>query len=106
MALQTKRSNICGAITWSCGKPSNGTRKKDFKTLHLGRTSLSNEGLRRFKLGWGATEQRIEYVKYDLQHDRFLTDKDESSGWHNRIFNHLPIPLSRVIGAGLYRHWA
>ncbi len=26
-------------------------------TLHLGRTSLGNEGLRRFKLGWGAGEQ-------------------------------------------------
>ena len=80
--------------------------RQGFKTLHLGRTSLGNEGLRRFKLGWGATEQRIDYVKYDLRHDRFLTDKDESSGWHNQLFNRLPIFLSRMIGAGLYQHWA
>jgi hypothetical protein len=80
--------------------------RQGFKTLHLGRTSLGNEGLRRFKLGWGAAEQPIEYVKYDLRHDRFLTDSDESAGWHNRLFNHLPIFLSRMIGAGLYRHWA
>jgi Acetyltransferase (GNAT) domain len=80
--------------------------QKGFKTLHLGRTSLGNEGLRRFKLGWGATEQCIEYVKYDLRHDRFVTDKDESAGWHNKVFSHLPIFLSRMIGAGLYKHWA
>ncbi|MBU6411568.1 MAG: GNAT family N-acetyltransferase, partial [Verrucomicrobia bacterium] len=35
-------------------------------TLNLGRTSLANEGLRRFKLGWGAREFVINYMKYDL----------------------------------------
>jgi hypothetical protein len=76
------------------------------KTLHLGRTSLGNEGLRRFKLGWGAGEQKIEYVKYDLRKDRFVTEKDETTGWHNRVFNVLPTGLSRLIGAVLYRHCA
>jgi len=76
------------------------------KTLHLGRTSIGNEGLRRFKLGWGAGEQKIEYVKYDLWKGRFITDADESTGWYNRVFNVLPIRLSRLIGAVLYRHCA
>jgi len=76
------------------------------KTLHLGRTSIGNEGLRRFKLGWGAEEQKIEYVKYDLRKGRFVTDADESTGWYNRVFNVLPIGLSRLIGAVLYRHCA
>jgi len=76
------------------------------KTLHLGRTSIGNEGLRRFKLGWGAGEQKIEYVKYDLWKGRFVTDADESTGWYNRLFNVLPIGLSRLIGAVLYRHCA
>ncbi|MDB6021699.1 MAG: hypothetical protein JWQ04_1556 [Pedosphaera sp.] len=80
--------------------------QKGFDTLHLGRTSQGNDGLRRFKLGWGAREERTEYVKYDLAGDRFLTDKDESSGWHNRIFNAMPIFLSKMVGAALYRHWA
>jgi hypothetical protein len=76
------------------------------KSLHLGRTSLGNAGLRRFKLNWGASEQGIEYVKYDLRQERFLTDKDESAGWHNRVFSRMPIFMSRLIGQGLYRHWA
>jgi hypothetical protein len=76
------------------------------KTLHLGRTSIGNEGLRRFKLGWGAGEQKIEYVKYDLRKSRFVTETDEAAGWYNRVFNVMPIGLSRLIGAVLYRHCA
>jgi hypothetical protein len=76
------------------------------RTLHLGRTSLWNDGLRRFKLGWGAREERIEYVKYDLGAGRFVCDRDESTGWHTRIFQRMPIRLSRWLGAALYRHWA
>ncbi|HUA69294.1 MAG TPA: GNAT family N-acetyltransferase [Candidatus Saccharimonadales bacterium] len=76
------------------------------KTLHMGRTSLGNAGLRRFKLGWGAVEEQIEYVKYDLQRSQFIADKDESSGWHNQIFRRLPVGLSQLMGAMLYRHWA
>ena len=77
-----------------------------FATFDFGRTSLSNEGLRRFKLGWGTTEYPIDYVRYDLRADRWVTAKDESSGWHNRVFRRLPVPLSRLIGAALYRHIA
>src|SRR5208282_5079334 len=74
------------------------------KTLHLGRTSIGNEGLRRFKLGWGAGEQKIEYVKYDLRENRYVTETDEATGWYNRVFNVLPVALSRLVGAVLYRH--
>jgi Acetyltransferase (GNAT) domain len=76
------------------------------KTLHLGRTSIGNEGLRRFKLGWGAGEQKIEYVKYDLRKSCFVMETDEVTGWYNRVFNVLPMGLSRLIGAVLYRHCA
>ena len=76
------------------------------RTLHLGRTSLGNEGLRRFKLGWGAAEQKIEYVKYDLRQERFVTETDGATGWYNRVFKVLPTGLSRVIGSVLYRHCA
>lgn len=86
------------AIQWHA---RNGAR-----TLHLGRTSLDNDGLRRFKLGWGAAEDRIEYVKYDLRTNRFAVDKDEASGWHNRVFRRMPVGFSRLVGAALYRHWA
>ena len=76
------------------------------KTLHLGRTSFGNEGLRRFKLGWGAVEQKIDYVKYDLRNSRFVTETDATTGWHNRVFKMMPAGLSRLAGAMLYRHCA
>jgi hypothetical protein len=75
-------------------------------TLHLGKTSLANEGLRRFKLNLGAVEQRIEYVKYDLRANRFVTETDGVAGWHNRVFRALPVFMSRLAGELLYKHWA
>ena len=86
------------AIKWHA---RNGAR-----TLHLGRTSIANEGLRRFKLGWGAAEQKIEYVKYDLRKNCFVTENDGTTGWYNRVFNMMPLGLSRMIGSVLYKHCA
>jgi len=76
------------------------------KKLSFGKTSETNDGLRKFKLGWGASEHRIEYFKFDLRRRSFVTDSDKCFGWHNRIFQSLPIPASRLIGNLLYRHWA
>ncbi|MGH7941987.1 MAG: lipid II:glycine glycyltransferase FemX [Limisphaerales bacterium] len=76
------------------------------RTLDLGRTSLANEGLRGFKLNWGAQERKIEYVKYDLRRDTFVAGRDGAVGWHNRVFRALPLGLSRLIGSALYRHLA
>jgi hypothetical protein len=80
--------------------------RRGTKVLHLGRTSIANEGLRRFKLGWGSQECGLEYVRYDLRKSRFVTGKDESVGWYNRAFNLLPVGVLRTIGAVLYRHIA
>jgi len=48
--------------------------------LHLGRTSLGNAGLRRFKLGFGAEEALSEYYLYSIRSGRFLRDEDRSEG--------------------------
>jgi hypothetical protein len=80
--------------------------QRGFGVLDFGRTSLENEGLRRFKLGWGTQERRIDYFRYDQRKAAFVTARDESSGWHNRIFRMLPVSLSRLIGAASYRHVA
>lgn len=100
-AFQDLRGNnlvMWAAIKWYTSKGS--------KTLHFGRTSISNEGLRRFKLGWGAEERRIEYVRYDLRRKCYLSGKDAAFGWHNSIFRILPLSVSRYLGAVLYRHVA
>ncbi len=75
-----------------------------FSRLHLGRTSMSNEGLRRFKLGFGASEDKIEYYKYDFVNERYVTDVDRAEGWFNRVFKCLPPPLLRLAGRLLYPH--
>jgi lipid II:glycine glycyltransferase (peptidoglycan interpeptide bridge formation enzyme) len=78
--------------------------QRGFESLDFGRTSLDNEGLRRFKLSWGTQERTIEYLRYELRAERFVTSEDRSSGWHNRLFRRLPGRISQLIGAGLYRH--
>ncbi|SPE59339.1 conserved hypothetical protein [Verrucomicrobia bacterium] len=73
-------------------------------SLHLGRTSQANEGLRRFKLGFGATEETINYYRYDFAQDAFVTDTDRAQGWANTFFRLLPPPLLRLAGQLLYPH--
>ena len=76
------------------------------KNLNLGKTSLANEGLRRFKLNLGAQEEMVQYMKFDLQSGRFVTETDGVAGWHNAVFRALPVFASRAAGSLLYRHWA
>ena len=45
-----------------------------FTSLHLGRTSVANHGLRRYKLGYGAREKRIENCRYDFRKCAFTTE--------------------------------
>jgi len=74
-----------------------------FSTLDLGRTSLDNEGLRRFKLGLGGEERLIQYVHQDVRSGSIVVTPDRAQGWHNRIFRRLPSTVSRALGALLYR---
>jgi hypothetical protein len=76
------------------------------RALHLGRTSLANGGLRRFKLGFGAREERLEYCRYDYAAGRFVAAADRAHHWLNGVFRVLPLPLLRLLGARLYPHLA
>ena len=98
-AFQSLRGNnlvIWEAIKWC--------RRSGYASLYFGRTSIANEGLRRFKLGFGAEEYKIDYFKYDFSKEAFVADRDKVSGWYNRVFHLMPIPLSRIMGQMLYRH--
>jgi hypothetical protein len=72
--------------------------------LHLGRTSLFNDGLRHFKLGFGAVEEQIEYAKFDFRRNGFVTDVDRSEGPLNAVFRCLPLRLLTSAGRILYPH--
>ncbi len=97
--------DFCGnnLVMWSAMK---WYASKCVALLHFGRTSIGNEGLRKFKLGWGAEERQIDYFRYDFRHDHFVTGKDGAVGWYNSVFRRAPVFASRMIGAALYRHVA
>lgn len=72
--------------------------------LYLGRTSLENAGLRRFKLSWGAKEEIISYFRFDPRKRAWIAAQDRTSGLHNKVFRRLPLLLNRLTGAMVYPH--
>ena len=81
-------------------------KKEGFAALNFGRTSITNEGLRKYKLGWGTKESTVHYHRFDFRKNRFVADRDQAHGFHNRIFGLMPIPALRLCGRMLYRHVA
>lgn len=74
------------------------------RELHFGRTSCGQEGLRRFKLGFGAVETPITYARYHVPRAVFVSDSDRASGWFNHFFRRCPTPLLRLAGDVVYPH--
>lgn len=72
-------------------------------SMDLGRTSLDNDGLRRFKAGWGAVETRQVYHCLDLATNAWRPLVDRASGWQSHLFRRLPSWLNRSIGRMIYR---
>ena len=74
------------------------------KTLHFGRTAMDNEGLRRFKLSWGAEEEVIEYFRFALNAQTWLSNSRSASEFHHQLFRRLPLAANRIAGALIYPH--
>jgi Acetyltransferase (GNAT) domain len=72
--------------------------------LHLGRTECENDGLRRFKLSWGAEEETIDYVRVDPSGRKCLVAVPSDSGFHKKIFARLPLAVNRLAGTMIYPH--
>lgn len=77
-----------------------------FTSLDFGRTARNNEGLRRYKLGWGTQERPIDYFHYDIRQQKYVTVRTEPGGIIPRVGHLLPRFLSRLIGLILYKHIA
>lgn len=75
-----------------------------YSVLSMGRTALGNDGLRRFKRGFGAMEKSIKYFRYDFGRRTFVTGHDEKPDFVNKLFALTPLPVLRIVGQGLYRH--
>jgi hypothetical protein len=74
-------------------------------TLHLGRTSLDNPGLRRFKRSWGTMEETISYVRINGAAGPLTSaGRTAASTVTKKLFRNLPPVLNRLAGALLYQH--
>lgn len=76
--------------------------EQGLRTLDFGRTDLDNDGLRSFKLGWGAAERELAYVK--------LSRRGQHSGdgmprIAKTIITRTPSLTGRLAGVALYRHF-
>jgi hypothetical protein len=77
---------------------------RDFSRLHLGRTSVANEGLRRFKTGLGGREEPLPVLCLESATGRTIPKSDRTEGFHTMIFRRLPLPCLRWAGQVLYPH--
>jgi len=83
------------AIKWYRGRSA--------KRLNLGRTELDNQGLRRFKLSWGASESALNYYRYDF--DRGVFSQKPLRGDHpKKLFSMTPVGVLRLVGRLFYKH--
>ena len=75
-----------------------------YKRLCFGRTEPDNKGLLQFKRGWGTDERILNYYKYDIKSETFVSEISHLSGVHNKVFHNMPISLLRITGSVLYKH--
>ena len=96
-ALSRRPNNLLFAevIRWACEA---GCRELDF-----GRTDLHQDGLREFKLGWGADESPLHHTYAGMA----VPDDGDSTIQRLLVpaIRHSPASVSRLIGVALYRHF-
>lgn len=77
---------------------------RGFVSFSMGRSAVANEGLRRFKRGFGTREQAVRYYRYDLRRSKFVAGREEKETWANRMLQLTPLPIFKMIGQTLYPH--
>jgi CelD/BcsL family acetyltransferase involved in cellulose biosynthesis len=70
--------------------------------LDMGRTELSNDGLRRFKREFGAEEQELSYTIAPPPRGR--RSVRSMSNIQRAVIRRSPAAVGRVLGAAIYRH--
>lgn len=94
--LRPNNAIFADAISFGC---ETGLRELDF-----GRTDLDQEGLRAFKLGWGAEERGLTYTHVPpVARASQLAGRGRDVA--SAVIRRSPPTVGRVIGAALYRHF-
>jgi hypothetical protein len=100
MEYQNLRAN--NLVMWEAIKYYS---KQGFESFSFGRTEPDNEGLRKFKLGWGTVEEVLNTYRYNFTSENFIKINTKTAGLHNKIFNKTPIPLLKIFGSIFYKHF-
>ena len=95
LALRPNNLVMWEAVKWF--------KRRGAKDLDLGRTELDDRGLRRFKLGWGASESALSYYRYDLEREAFIRSPLRGNR-PKKIFTMIPVGVLRLIARLGYRH--
>lgn len=83
------------AISWAC---ANG-----FHWMDMGRTDNEDEGLRNFKLRWGAEESPLVYSELPANAPR--QSGSRLAPLMKGVITHSPAIVGKLIGELLYRHF-
>ena len=75
-----------------------------YSEFDFGRTELSHEGLRRFKLGFNTDERLIYNSRFDLKSQSYVSSETKTEGFYNHLFNKTPIFILKAIGNTFYKH--
>jgi len=75
-----------------------------YKSISLGRTDFENEGLRKYKIAYGANETIITNYKYDFKKEQFIQDTYKEVTWINKLLKKAPLSLLKITGSLLYKH--
>lgn len=78
--------------------------REGYKELCFGRTEREDQGLARFKEGWGARRDTVSYCRYGLRRAKEQSSWDSNRGFS--ILEKMPDFVVRLIGELFYKHFA
>lgn len=96
--LRSNNLLFWSAIQWSC--------EQGYTRFDFGRTEAANQGLRRYKDGWGAVETPLSYSSLARGTAPRLDGQPGLPAWAQAIFRKSPAWVCRLAGALLYPHAA
>lgn len=93
--LRPNHAVMWEAIRWAI--------EQGYRQFHFGRSDISNEGLIRYKRGWGTEESALSYVRLGELERRGRSEGKMSAMIHAAV-GRTPIPILKAVGRMLYRH--
>lgn len=78
--------------------------KKGYRSLDFGKTNINNEGLLRFKRGWGTDEYPLNYIHYPEKSD--VKGKRKIEQYSKFIIQNSPVLVTRLSGELFYKYFA